>query len=200
MFGRIARRYGYPIAVLTLLAGIVVMLGVVMTVIVLPELAAPSTAVEVSPSPSASTGTNDLSPMASSPMGIAMSTNADCSACHLTPDGVGTKQIPEMAHPLEGWTDCTACHANDRLVATAPGHSGLHKDQCLICHTPRSATETAAPERPHHVFTGQTCLECHGTKAPLPTDMTGRQNCWICHPGEDTAALFGGSPTASPPP
>lgn len=201
MIGRLVHRYGYPLAVIALLGAIVVMTGVVLTVVVLPELDRRTTA-EVpvaSPSPTPSP-TVQLSPMASSPMGIAMASDADCTACHLTATGIGTKPIPEMAHPLEGWKDCTACHAAGRLVQTAPGHSGLHKDQCLVCHKPRSATSTAAPERPHHVFTDQPCISCHGTKAPLPTDMSGRHNCWICHPGADTAALFGSKPSPTPSP
>jgi len=201
MFGRLARRYGYPVAVLVLLGAIVVMLGVVVTVVVLPELGRPviagSPAPSASPTPSASVATG-LSPMASSPIGVAMASDADCSACHLTDTGVGTKAIPAMAHPLEGWRDCTACHATGRLVATAPGHSGLHKDQCLLCHKPLPAGSTAAPARPHHVYPNQPCISCHGTKAPLPTDMAGRQDCWICHPGTDTQALFNGTASPSP--
>ena len=61
--------------------------------------------------------------------------------------GVGTKAIPALAHPLQGWTDCTGCHAPDKLVQTAPGHTGIHKAQCTVCHTKFSAP---APDRPHN--------------------------------------------------
>jgi hypothetical protein len=70
---------------------------------------------------------------------VNMQTLTDCKACHTSDaGGVGTKDIPALAHPLEGWTDCTGCHAPDKLVQTAPGHTGLHKDQCTVCHTKSS--------------------------------------------------------------
>jgi hypothetical protein len=126
-----------------------------------------------------------------------MPSDADCGACHLDSSGVvGIRPIPVLAHPLEGWRDCTACHADDRLVQTAPGHSSVHKSDCLICHKVPSA-EGSAPPRPHHLVTGATCISCHGSKAPLPTDMAGRTNCWICHPGEEFSDLFG-SPAPTP--
>lgn len=136
------------------------------------------------------------------PMMVVMSPDADCGACHQDLNGdMKTPVIPVMAHPLAGWTDCTACHANDRLVKTAPGHSGLHKSDCLVCHK-APAAEGSPPPRPHHVITGEPCLTCHGKTAPLPTDMTGRQNCWICHVGTEFDQLFGSpAPTVllSPP-
>jgi hypothetical protein len=117
---------------------------------------------------------------------------------------VGTRPIPKLAHPLWGWRDCTACHANDRLVAIAPGHSGLHKDDCLVCHQApdAAATESAAP-RPHHIYSDKPCISCHGkeAEAPLPTDMEGRSNCWVCHSGTEFSQLFGApepSPAESP--
>jgi hypothetical protein len=145
------------------------------------------------------------SAMALSPIGIDVPANAECSACHLTSTGtVGTKPIPRLAHPLTGWSDCTACHAHNRLVETAPGHSGLHKDDCLVCHQApdAAATESAAP-RPHHIVSDKPCISCHGAtaEAPLPTDMAGRTNCWVCHAGTEFNELFGTpepSPAASP--
>jgi hypothetical protein len=137
------------------------------------------------------------------PMMVVMSPDADCAACHKAVNGqITSPVIPVMAHPLAGWTDCTACHAPDGLVQTAPGHSGIHKSDCLVCHKPPSA-EGSPPPRPHHVITGEPCITCHGKTAPLPTDMAGRQNCWICHVGTDTSQLFAGTspepPTASTP-
>jgi len=102
-----------------------------------------------------------------------------------------------MAHPLEGWRDCTACHANDRLVKTAPGHSSLHRADCLVCHKPPAPGTTPAG-RPHHIPTDQPCIACHGKTAPLPTDMAGRSNCWVCHAGTEFEDLFGTqAPSAS---
>lgn len=125
------------------------------------------------------------------PMGVAMGSDSDCGACHLSPDGgIGVNAIPALAHPLEGWGDCTACHADDRLVKTAPGHSSLHRADCLVCHT-APVLAGSPPPRPHHILTGAPCVSCHdNTTAPLPTDMAGRTNCWICHYGTEFDNLF----------
>lgn len=199
MIHRPMARYGYPVSVGLLLAAIFLVGGFVLVTVV-PELArtlgsapAVSTAT-ASPSPTPAA----TSPMAFAPNGIAMSPGADCGACHLDSSGaVTTKAIPKLAHPLEGWKDCTACHADDRLVKTAPGHSGLHKSDCLACHQVPSA-EGSAPPRPHHVPTGATCVSCHGSKAPLPTDMAGRTNCWVCHSGTEFEDLFSGPAATLP--
>ena len=113
---------------------------------------------------------------------VDMKLMGDCTACHSTPDGgVGTKVIPALAHPLQGWTDCTGCHAPDKLVATAPGHTGIHKDQCTICHTKDSPP---APDRPHPAGLELDCLKCHGTtRAHIPATMKSWSvtTCWLCH-------------------
>ena len=151
--------------------------------------------------------------MAKSPIGIPMPSDADCGACHYTASGgVGIKVIPVMAHPLKGFTDCTACHNPTGLVKTAPGHTSLHKTDCLVCHQQRpepspSAGSTAGasigPMRPEHMGAkGTACTSCHGVDkhAPLPTAMQGREgNCWICHNGPEFQYLFN-SPSASAPP
>jgi hypothetical protein len=131
---------------------------------------------EALPSPSAPT------------TGIAMPVGDDCLACHLTNDGgIGTRVIPALAHPLEGWTECTACHAPDRLVQTAPGHDGIHAEQCLSCH---KDTSDQAPDRPHPPTQSQGCLTCHGVEAPLPSSMAGRSEttCWLCHQSSEIEA------------
>ena len=120
---------------------------------------------------------------------IDMDQLGDCDACHGTPDGgIGSRPIPPLAHPLEGWTDCTGCHAPNKLVETAPGHSGLHKDQCTVCHTKHSAP---APDRPHPAELQLDCLSCHGTtRAHLPDTMAGwkETTCWLCHRSSENAA------------
>lgn len=202
MIRRSLIRHGYAATVTALIVAIFAVAAFLLVVAV-PNLT--GIAAEASPSleAAASPAPTERSAMALSPIGVEMPANANCAACHLMTNGaidtVGTKPIPVMAHPLQGWTDCTACHATASLVATAPGHTGLHKDDCLVCHKTQDAAASAsvAPLRPHHVVPGQTCLSCHGSTAPLPTDMEGRTNCWVCHPGTDTAALFG-NPTASP--
>lgn len=196
-------RHWYPLAIGVLALGILVVAGfLVMTA--LPELtgtvvASPTPEVSATPTPTV------RSAMDLSPIGIQMPPDSDCAACHVTTTGVvGTRPIPVLAHPLWGWRNCTACHADESLVKSAPGHTGLHKEDCLVCHQVRDMTETAAP-RPHHVYTDQPCVACHGVKAeaPLPTDMAGRTNCWVCHGGTEFAELFGEeaavpSPTVTP--
>ena len=120
---------------------------------------------------------------------VDMTQLGDCGACHTTDDGgVGVADVPALAHPLQGWNDCTGCHAPDRLVQTAPGHSGLHKDQCTICHTKYS---DPAPDRPHPAELQLDCLSCHGTtKAHLPDTMAGWKDttCWLCHRATENEA------------
>ncbi len=201
MIQRPMARYGFPVSVGLLVAAILLVGGFVLVTVV-PELArspggAPITST-ATPSPTATPAAT--SPMLLAPNGIAMSPDADCAACHLDSTGVvTTKDIPRLAHPLEGWKDCTACHADDRLVRSAPGHSGLHRADCLACHEVPSA-EGSAPPRPHHLPAVGTCISCHGVQAPLPTDMAGRTNCWICHSGTEFADLFGGAAATTVPP
>jgi hypothetical protein len=131
-------------------------------------------------------------------MRIPVPDDAECAGCHRVTDGTITAPlIPRMGHPVEGWSDCTACHANDRLVAVAPGHAGIHRETCNMCHQPLLEGSSPLP-RTHHVVTGEACITCHGVEAPLPLDMTGRQNCWICHIDQDTKALFEGVRTPAP--
>lgn len=193
--------YAFRLAVALLTLGILVV-GSFLVLVAVPDLAgstaeAPTARPTVAPSPT------PRSAMALSPVGIEMPADANCNGCHLTASGgVGTKPIPVMGHPLAGWRDCTACHAESSLVKTAPGHSSLHKDECLICHQTRlEAGETAAPElRPEHMGGTQPCSSCHGMDehAPLPDAMRGRgDNCWICHNGPEFTYLFEDGPAAT---
>ena len=203
-------RLAYPVTVASLVVGILVVGGFLATV-ALPEMiqsgsvasptAGPSGAAA---SPSATAGSG----MALSPIGIEMPSDANCGACHTTTTGtVGVKVIPMLGHPLKGFANCTACHNPAGLVKTAPGHSSLHANECLICHqeNPNLTTMSAAPLRPEHM-TGQACTACHGVDkhAPLPSDMAGRgDNCWICHNGPEFQYLFnsaapGWSPAPKP--
>ncbi len=192
-------------AAVGLLVGAICLVAMFLLVVVVPDLSRPvGQLVTTEPTPSPSLAT-PLSPMAQSPVGIKMSADADCAACHEVTNGtVGTKAIPVMAHPLWGWRDCTACHSTGSLVATAPGHSGLHKDDCLVCHKPPDASSIAthAPLRPEHMGTTQPCTACHNESqhAPLPDSMKGRgDNCWICHNGPEFSYLFqDGTPSPSP--
>lgn len=126
------------------------------------------------------------------PMREPVPANSDCQACHGT-NNVAKPAIPRMAHPAEGWTNCTACHSDGGLVQTAPGHSGIHKEACLMCHEPAIEGTNDALPRPHHLDKGAACSTCHSAtgKAPFPSTMEGRRNCWVCHPAADSARLFG---------
>lgn len=201
---RVVARHGYGIVVALLLLGIVV-LGGFMVLVALPDLVGSAAVVTPTTAPSApAPSETPRSAMALSPIGIEMAPDSDCAACHVTTAGtVGTRPIPDLAHPLWGFRDCTACHANDSLVTTAPGHSGLHGSDCLVCHqVPQNlvAGTSVAPTRPEHMGQDKACTDCHGVDehAPLPTSMAGRDNCWICHNGEEFRYLFESSPAPAP--
>ena len=116
------------------------------------------------------------------PGAVLLPASADCVACHVDTAGViGVKAIPRIAHPIHGWTLCTSCHSDATLVATAPGHSGIHAQECLVCHQQSS---DPAPTPKHETIPDSDCLSCHnGTIAPLPSSMAGRSStlCWLCH-------------------
>jgi hypothetical protein len=195
-------RYAFRIVAALLTLGILVV-GTFLVLVAVPDLAGKASVAptaQPTPQPNAS----PRSAMGLSPVGIEMPADADCNGCHLTTTGtVGTKPIPVMGHPLAGWRNCTACHAEERLVKTAPGHTSLHKDDCLICHRTRAeAGASAAPvPRPEHMGGTRACTSCHGVDdhAPLPASMQGRgDNCWICHNGPEFRYLFEGSPSPAP--
>lgn len=134
-----------------------------------------------SPLPSADGPSSSGWLLSGAPGEIRMPEGADCAACHVTDGGViGVKSIPTIAHPVHGWAECTGCHANDSLVATAPGHTGIHADQCLICHRDSSKP---APTPRHPTLPDSDCLACHGPLVPLPSNMVDRPAtlCWLCH-------------------
>jgi len=193
-------RWTFRLSAALLTLGILV-LGTFLVLVAVPDITRPTAAVPT-PAPTAAPTASPHSAMALSPVGIEMPPDADCQACHDTGTGaVGTKPIPVMAHPLYGWRDCTACHTTGSLVKTAPGHSSLHKTECLICHKTQAAAgvASAAPQRPEHMGTsGKTCMDCHGLDqhAPMPENMKGRgNNCWICHNGPEYTYLFEESPS-----
>lgn len=193
-------RYGFRVAVALLTLGILVV-GTFLVIVAIPDLAGDTA---VKPSPTPSVGPTPSGRSAMSPVGIEMPADANCNGCHMTTTGtVGTRPIPVMGHPLAGWRDCTACHTIGSLVKTAPGHTSLHKDDCLICHQTRAeAGASDGPRtRPEHMGTARPCSACHGVDdhAPLPESMKGRgDNCWICHNGPEYTYLFEEQPTPTP--
>lgn len=122
-------------------------------------------------------------------MKVPVPANSDCKGCHGT-DAISIPNVPTMAHPVEGWTNCLSCHNDTGLVKTAPGHAGIHKEACLMCHKPPTNPETAL-KRPHHM-PDTDCTSCHNGKgsAPLPQLMADRKNCWVCHTDASKANLF----------
>lgn len=195
-------RYAFRIVAALLTVGILV-IGTFLVLVAVPDLTG-NTALKPTPTPTVKPSPSFKSAM--SPVGIEMPADADCKGCHTTSTGtVGTKQPPVMGHPLAGWRDCTACHSVGSLVKTAPGHSSLHKDDCLICHQTRAeAGASDAPRaRPEHMGAAKPCSACHGVDdhAPLPESMKGRgDNCWICHNGPEYTYLFEDAPSPSPTP
>lgn len=177
MIRRFLGRHWESLAFVCLLAVILLAGGFVVTVVI-PD--AQRTARSV---PDASSAPSQ-SPSASEDVmtWLGMSADSDCAGCHVTEGGtVGLRPVPPIAHPLKGWTECTACHSSERLVETAPGHTGIHAEDCLTCHQPG---DLPAPlSRPHRELQNNACLDCHGETAPLPTDMAhrGESVCWLCH-------------------
>jgi hypothetical protein len=114
-------------------------------------------------------------------MGLAhIPTSAECVLCHEAGGSAGMKPVPAIGHPLEGWTACLACHTNEDLGRSAPGHEGIDQGECLNCH--KEAQEGPAITQAHADL-HEACLDCHGDFAHLPTSMVGRNQdeCWLCH-------------------
>lgn len=178
-----ALRTGGWIALVGLAVVVGLLLGAVLIAVAFPALdRAGAVGAVATPAPDA-TPTPEPSASPNLMMGGAIiPATAECAGCHSSGTGtIGLSTIPAMAHPLEGWGKCTNCHAPARLVDTAPGHSGIHATECTICHKPG---DLQAPlSRPHRDNQNVACLSCHGTTAPLPTDMTHRKEttCWLCH-------------------
>ena len=177
MIRRFLARHWYALA-FAILTTAIVLAGAFVAAVVLPDTQRAATTSDGSATPPSAAPSAVPEVMS----WLAMPGDADCSACHLTAEGViGLRPVPVIAHPLNGWGDCTACHAPQRLVATAPGHTGIHADACLTCH--QEGDLPAPLSRPHQERKNTTCLDCHGSEAPLPTDMAHRTQtvCWLCH-------------------
>src|SRR3990170_1773225 len=169
--GRLLRRFGYELVLLALV-GFILVAGLFVVTVIVPDLQRATSAVPPTANPSPSSRSLVMS-------WLELPADADCTACHLTEQGgVGVRVVPAIAHPLRGWTNCTACHANDRLVATAPGHSGIHATDCLICHQPTY-------RRPCHARTAscrtRTASTAMATQRRYPwTWPTGPRRCAGC--------------------
>ncbi|MEE9399141.1 MAG: cytochrome c3 family protein [Dehalococcoidales bacterium] len=110
----------------------------------------------------------------------------ECIGCH------NKATIPPLsiAHPLTGKGNCLSCHKNG--VAGVPGlpadHDSATNGVCQLCHQPMVAeTAMATRQLPHEVTGREDCLLCHGEgiggAAKVPADHAGRTNetCQVCH-------------------
>jgi hypothetical protein len=123
-------------------------------------------------------------------MGLAhIPTSNACVLCHEGGGSANVKVVPAIAHPLQGWRQCLACHTNEKLGRVAPGHDGIAQSECLNCH--KVAQPGPAITQPHSKLQDQHCLDCHGSYAHLPSSMASRKEstCTLCH-----------KPTPLPPP
>ena len=180
MIRRAVTEGGYWIAVGAMSFLIVFLVGFIFIYIAVPELRRAG-AFATTPTPSPTVGSPDAS-LDVTMGGAVLPAHAECAGCHQTGVGtIGLAPIPVMGHPLEGWSKCTNCHAPAGLVDTAPGHSGIHASECTVCHKQGDLPQPLS--RPHRDNQNVECLSCHGSKAPLPTDMTHREQtvCWLCH-------------------
>jgi hypothetical protein len=176
-------RHGYWIVVGVLSTAIGLMIGFMVINIAVPELGL--SGIIGGPGRPAPSDERAASPASNTEVkmgGAILPGDAQCAGCHLTSDGgIGLRAMPVMGHPLEGWSQCTSCHAPDRLVETAPGHSGIHASECTVCH--KAGNLPVPLSRPHRDNQNVACLSCHGSIAPLPSDMAHRKEavCWLCH-------------------
>lgn len=191
MIGRVLDRISDRVLAVTLLLVTGLFLGLVLFIAATPGGPGlpfwPATSPVTGASPSASPGASATPRPSVSllPGLVAMPADADCAGCHASDGGlIITEDPPVMGHQLEGWRDCTACHGQATLVSTAPGHTGIHANECLTCHKAEAPDASEAPHRPHSLLTNGNCLDCHGAGvAELPESMRSRdpQTCWLCH-------------------
>ncbi|MFC1942895.1 hypothetical protein ACFLWU_06760 [Chloroflexota bacterium] len=109
----------------------------------------------------------------------------ECTGCH----NKATVPPLSITHPLSGAENCLSCH-NDG-VSGVPGlpddHTSATNGVCQICHIPSAAAAPATDKLPHDVTGREDCLMCHGEgigdAAKVPSDHAGRTNdtCQICH-------------------
>lgn len=111
---------------------------------------------------------------------------AECTGCH------NKAAIPPLsiAHPLAGAENCLGCHKNG--VSGVPGlpadHTSVTNGVCQLCHRPTvKPTALATRKLPHEITGREDCLLCHGEgigeAAKVPSDHAGRTNdtCQLCH-------------------
>lgn len=124
------------------------------------------------------------------PHPIDQSQSASCLACHGTPTRVGTRDVPQMSHPL--YTNCIQCHAPQHgpgpALATPPPALATPALANAFAGLPPPAGGTRAysgapPVMPHTTAMRQNCVSCHGPggSSAIKTTHPQRQNCLQCH-------------------
>jgi nitrate/TMAO reductase-like tetraheme cytochrome c subunit len=130
------------------------------------------------------------------------------SACHATEwqfAGLNAPRIRELSappqtpgdgipaavpHPITARTDCTLCHATDKVHPWPEDHNGFSADLCTQCHTAPAgegdaAPAVAAPTIPHQLAGMDQCDQCHSADGmkPVPDNHTSftLDQCLLCH-------------------
>jgi hypothetical protein len=101
-------------------------------------------------------------------------------------------QIPAVPHPLEGRSDCLACHDTGGIEPFPEDHAGRTSESCTMCHQAGEAEAEEIPPVPHPLEGREDCLACHDTDGiePFPGDHVGRTNdmCTMCHEAGEVEA------------
>lgn len=106
---------------------------------------------------------------------------SDCSSCHeMTDELMIAKPFPAIPHKIEGWGQCSFCHAPARLAPPPESHRGLPDVICQACH---QVSQTSPPSLGHVLWRDKTCSSCHRTSLDLPPshDDRGELTCALCH-------------------
>ncbi len=110
----------------------------------------------------------------------------ECTQCH------SKAAVPPLSitHPLTGNGNCLGCHDLIPGVPALPAdhNNGVTNGVCELCHQPTMEVTALATRKLTHDITGQeNCLLCHGEgiagAAKVPADHAGRTNetCQTCH-------------------
>jgi hypothetical protein len=106
---------------------------------------------------------------------------SDCTSCHQVGDeSMAVRQFPPIPHRVEGWEECSFCHAPARLAPPPEGHTGVPDMLCQACH---KVSTTSPPSLGHVLWRDKTCSSCHRTSLDLPVSHEDRGDltCALCH-------------------
>jgi predicted CXXCH cytochrome family protein len=121
----------------------------------------------------------------------------------LQPHGAQAQPVAqaEIPHPIEGRSDCLACHKAGGAAKAPPAtHASYTNSMCTSCHklaaaaaqpTQAPAQATQAPAQPTQAPAQPTAAPAATGPASIPHTLDGRQDCLLCHKA-------GGAATAPP--